>query len=181
MNDLTDKCQQVEQTCDNLARENKEILKENRMTEDKMNSMNDKHIGQDRIIEQLQEQITDLNSHNRRLNDKLTSCESERTELKHTINGLEVENSRLRQEFYENSEQIKKKYEKRVIELEGSIKILTKCIEGHEKRHSSETVLREKLKSTMHQLNTVIKEKDMLRKQLEHNQKVLLNESFNHK
>jgi len=33
----------------------------------------------------------------------------------------------------------------------------------------------------MQQLNTVIKEKEILRKQLEYNQKVMLNESFNHK
>lgn len=33
----------------------------------------------------------------------------------------------------------------------------------------------------MHQLNTMIKEKDILQKQLEYNQKVLFNESINHR
>jgi len=94
--------------------------------ESKLETINKKVIGQNVIINQLQEQLHNKNELSLKFEEQCEALLKEKSNLKHTIKELEKELSRIREEFYEESQSIKKKYEKRIIEQEESIKILSK-------------------------------------------------------
>lgn len=78
---------------------------------------------------------------------------------KNTIKSLEQEISRIKHEFTEKSERLRSKHEKRVLELENSIKVLTKTIDKYETQLQKDKGLKDKLDFALYQLELANKQK----------------------
>ena len=88
---MSDKCTELESTCDNFSTENKELLKDISSIEEKLANSTKKVTGQDIIIDQLKETNSDLKSNNDHLDARIAHLESENSQMNRTIHHLESE------------------------------------------------------------------------------------------
>ena len=123
----------------------------------------DKITGLNWIIDQIKEQLHDKDSAYRDLSLKLENSLQEKSSLKKKIKNLESEQSRIREEFIQKSEATKEKYDRRISELEESVKILTKWIDKYEAQSNQYHEAKEQLKLAQYQLSKVTRERDSLK------------------
>lgn len=98
---------------------------------------------------------------------KLEVSAQEKSVLKKKVKSLESDLSRVREEWYQKIEATKASYDRRISELEESIKILTKCIDKYEGQIGQHNDLKERIKLVQYQLSKVTKERDELKASIE--------------
>ena len=126
---------------------------------EKLEVQGEKIVGLDSIIENLKQEVRDKTDWGSDLLEKYEKVVLDRDGYKKATRGLEAEIKEFRSEFAEDKKRLKHKYEKRIVELENSVKILTRTIEKYEQQAQEDKNTREKLEFALSQLEFATKQK----------------------
>ncbi|CAI2367717.1 unnamed protein product [Moneuplotes crassus] len=131
LNDLTEKCKQVEVTCDRLEADNIKLTDQLEALSQESyqnNSLEEKIKTQNTMISQLKEEVSNKDQWGNELLEKYEKSLNEISIFKKTMKALDKEKESQKQDYQEIMSKVKHKYEKKINELNSSIKILTRTM-----------------------------------------------------
>jgi predicted nucleic acid-binding Zn-ribbon protein len=111
--------------------------------------------GLEQNCEKLHEEVRSKSAWGHDLLEKYEKSVQDKTYYKNTIKSLEQEISRIKHEFIEKSDKLRARHEKRVLELENSIKVLNKTVGKYESQMQKDKGLKDKLDFALYQLELV--------------------------